>query len=347
MRILLNRLIQMSAMIQKPVLGFLIMFVCLNLKAQDPIYSQYFSAPLQVNPAFAGNSEYALINMNYRYQWPSIPNAYRSYSVSYDQYFANLNSGFGVRVLSDDAGNGILKTVNASVIYSYKVRLYGETQMKFGMEVGGRQYKLNWDKLVFGDQLDVRMLTQGGSLIPSLENQPDNLGNFEFDLGAGVMLFNEKYYGGVSMKHINSPRDRLADGADNRYSGLPVRWTIHAGAQISFDNYNNKEGGAFLSPNIMVVRQADLLQINAGTLLGYRRYFTGFWVRQTPSNLDALIGAFGVRTGVVRISYTYDFTLSSINVGNTGGTHELGLVINMGANKKKKSSISNCFEIFL
>lgn len=58
-----------------------------SLQAQDPIYSQYYAAPIQLNPAFAGNTYTPHIAINYRNQWPSLNQAYVSYSVSYSQFF--------------------------------------------------------------------------------------------------------------------------------------------------------------------------------------------------------------------------------------------------------------------
>ena len=52
---------------------------------QDPVYSQYYNSPILMNPAFAGNTRGALVSTTYRNQWPSINNAYTTYSVTYDQ----------------------------------------------------------------------------------------------------------------------------------------------------------------------------------------------------------------------------------------------------------------------
>jgi len=50
----------------------LLLLLAINMDAQDPIYSQYYTAPLQLNPAFAGNTDYPLFHANYRLQWPAI-----------------------------------------------------------------------------------------------------------------------------------------------------------------------------------------------------------------------------------------------------------------------------------
>ena len=82
------------------------MMCSFTMQAQDPIYSQYYAAPLQLNPAFAGNTYSPHISINYRNQWPSLNNAYVTYSVAYSQFFKDFNSGIGLMIQTDDAGQG-------------------------------------------------------------------------------------------------------------------------------------------------------------------------------------------------------------------------------------------------
>ena len=89
---------------------------------QDPIFSQYFHSPLVINPAIAGISDEANVFLNYRNQWSGLPNAYRTYAISYDQFFEEINSGLGVMLLSDNAGDGILKTSKIAGVYSYRIQ---------------------------------------------------------------------------------------------------------------------------------------------------------------------------------------------------------------------------------
>ncbi|MCB0582839.1 MAG: type IX secretion system membrane protein PorP/SprF, partial [Phaeodactylibacter sp.] len=79
----------------------------LPLRGQDPIYSQFFAAPLQVNPAFAGTTLSPRVTANYRNEWAAYEGGYETYSVAYEQSIESLNSGIGLMVLGDDAGNGI------------------------------------------------------------------------------------------------------------------------------------------------------------------------------------------------------------------------------------------------
>jgi hypothetical protein len=47
-------------------------FVVGSVTAQDPQYSQFYAAPLYLNPAFAGATGQNRIGINYRNQWPAI-----------------------------------------------------------------------------------------------------------------------------------------------------------------------------------------------------------------------------------------------------------------------------------
>ncbi|MBL0101667.1 MAG: PorP/SprF family type IX secretion system membrane protein [Saprospiraceae bacterium] len=93
------------------------------LIAQDPVYSQFYNAHLQLNAAMAGNTRGPLIQMNYRNQWPGLGNIYTTYSVSYDQYISKLKSGLGFILLTDNAGDGVLRSTGLTGFYSYRVRV--------------------------------------------------------------------------------------------------------------------------------------------------------------------------------------------------------------------------------
>ena len=75
---------------------YIFSLLCVKTYAQDPIYSQFYAAPLQLNPAFAGNAYAPFIAANYRSQFASFNNgaAYSTYSVSYDQFLKGQANPF-------------------------------------------------------------------------------------------------------------------------------------------------------------------------------------------------------------------------------------------------------------
>jgi len=196
----------------------------LQLSAQDQVFSQFYNAPIQLNPGLVGLSTQAQVSINYRNQWPAWPQVYTTYAASYDQFFEGLNSGFGVQILSDDAGRGILKTNQISGVYAYQLRLDNGMRARIGLEAGLISTQLDWDKLIFFEQL-VPTGIEGGptQLLPNTEIRPDQLNNFALDLSVGGLLYSKDFYVGVSLKHLNSPDNRFRNSNSGIYSGLPTR----------------------------------------------------------------------------------------------------------------------------
>ncbi len=53
--------------------------------AQDPNFSQFFASPLTLNPALTGKFDGVYrVAGNYRNQWPTIYNAFTTYTASFD-----------------------------------------------------------------------------------------------------------------------------------------------------------------------------------------------------------------------------------------------------------------------
>ena len=317
-----------------------------NLDAQDPIYSQYYTAPLQLNPAFAGNTDYPLFHANYRLQWPSIAQAYTTYSASYDQYFEKTKSGLGFHVLSDDAGNGILKTVKLSGIYSYRILFANDYNLKIGLEAGYIQSRLDWNKLIFSDQLDpaTGVITSGGSVIPSTEDQPEQLSTGIFDISSGILLYNPLYYVGISFKHLNNPQNSLLGGSSG-FIGLPTRISLHGGMQINFDRGNKKDEGSFISPNVLLLKQGGFYQMNVGSYGSFKNLLLGIWYRTTFNNSDAVIFTTGAKLETIKLQYSYDYTISELGL-NTGGTHEISIKMALEKLGPEKSKYNDCLSLF-
>jgi len=319
--------------------------VCCCVRAQDPIFSQFYSAPLQINPAFAGNTYAPHIAINYRNQWPSFDKAYVTYSLAYDQFIPSLNIGYGLAILADEAGNGLLNTNKVSGFFAYRVQVNKDFFLKLGVEASGVQARYNWSKFVFLDQIDPRFgsTTPGGTPIPTEEVPPDNLNNSYFDISAGLLAYSKMFYGGISMKHLNTPNESLLGINDNLNTGLPMRFTIHGGMEIKLIEGNKRRPSAFISPNIMFIKQGDFGQLNVGAYAGYGVVFAGAWYRQALSNPDAVIFLVGVKKGIFKFGYSYDVTVSGLS-GYTGGSHEVSLTLNF--ERDKGIDYSDCFQLF-
>ncbi len=319
------------------------------LRAQDPVFSQFNASPLQLSPAFAGAAFAPRLTANYRNQWPGWPNAYASYAVAYEQWIEGMNSGIGLMLSGDDAGNGIYRSTQAGAVYSYQVQVADRLFFRLGMEAGFIQNRINWNALVFGDQLSPVNGSNGAP--PSAETPPDRFTTTAFDASAGLLLFNSRFHAGVSLRHLNSPDVSFLGINPNLYTGIPLRMTVHGGVEIPLLTNNKSSEGAFLSPNVMFVSQGGFSQLNGGLYAGLGKVFTGAWLRHTFGNADAVILLGGVRYGVLRIGYSYDLTLSALADARAGGAHEISFGLNLGDSrefkrKRSKADLNDCFKIF-
>ena len=321
-------------------------FITTEIYGQDPVYSQYYTSPILVNPAFAGNTRGALVAINYRNQWPSIDNAYETYSLTYDQRW-NKSSGVGLYLNTDAAGNGALKTTKLGGIYSYRIRVQDELYVKGAIDVAFGQSRLDQSKLVFLDNLDPQfgLMTPGGISFPTQEVLAPSPTRSYLDISTGVLLYNPNYYLGISFKHLNSPNIDFINDQTGDLGTVPLRWTVNAGAQFSLDGRNNDEYGTFISPNILFVKQQDFWQINVGAYLNVLQVFGGAWYRHSGINGDAVIASLGVKTGMFKISYSFDYTVSGLTVGS-GGSHEIGIGINFDKLLPKESKYNDCLMLF-
>ena len=88
--------------------------------AQDPEFSQFYSNPLLLNPAFAGTARGPRVVMSHRNQWPAMSGAFVTQAVSYDQHFSSIQGGLGLTVMHDQAGQNTLNTTRITGMYSYQ-----------------------------------------------------------------------------------------------------------------------------------------------------------------------------------------------------------------------------------
>jgi type IX secretion system PorP/SprF family membrane protein len=323
-----------------------------GLQAQDPVFSQFYAAPAQLNPALTGVTLAPRISLNYRNQWPGL-NAYLTYAATAEQFVAPLNSGFGLTVMGDDQGEGLIKTTQVKGRYSYRLRVNDEFFVKIGVEAGFQQSNYDWDRFVFLDQLDKLNgpLDPSGGLNPTMEQRPESTSVTLFDVGAGLVAYTPRFYGGFSLRHLTQPEDGLLRVNDQITDGLPLLYSLHMGTEITLREGNNRKAGSFISPNVLVIRQANFGQINAGAYGGLGAFFLGAWYRHAWGNPDALILLGGVRYGIFKIGYSYDMTVSQLATAPSGGSHEISLILNFEQSeafrkKQRNTRYNDCFQLF-
>ena len=99
----------MNKLLKKYHLLTILLFLPFILWSQQVEFSQFYSAPLHLNPALAGISYGPRIAITYRNQWPELspgPNGgFVTYALSYDQHIEAIKGGLGLQIISDRIAN--------------------------------------------------------------------------------------------------------------------------------------------------------------------------------------------------------------------------------------------------
>lgn len=317
----------------------LVFFIALSLApiswafGQDPQYSQYYAAPLYLNPALAGAELMGRVGFNYRNQWPSIEAQFTTFSAYYDTYLPEYNSGIGVHVMQDSEGASKLRSTSVSAMYSYELRLAEKLYFRPGFQASYIRREIGfYENLVFANQINP--LDPTGPLLPgaAIPGLGDPVGLFS--LSAGGLLFTNNAWIGFSAHHLNQPNQSFVDGL----SPLPRKLSLHAGYRISLGqgsmrrDFTHLSKQRYLTPTINYKRQGPFEQLDFGAYFYVEPILFGLWYRGLPykpvevqSNRDAIVVMVGVNLlSGLSIGYSFDYTVSQLGI-QSGGAHELSL----------------------
>ncbi len=305
-----------------------------NLFSQDVQLSQYWSAPLDINPALAGISYGPRVSLNYRNQWPQLGSGfdggYNTYMAGFDMYIPKARSGVGLLYTGDYIANGILASNKLTLSYALQIKLTKKVGMRIGLEGTFIQRSLKWSQLQFYDQINpyTGFFSNIDEPNPTSETSPQQLSTYKGDAGAGILIFSEKFYGGFSVRNLIMPKESFYKKSE---ASTPFRMVGHLGANFNIKHKRNYRYNIFVSPNVLVANQGRNLQVNAGVMAGVSVVYFGAWFRYAFQNADAAILLVGFKKGKFRLGYSYDISVSKL-LGKTGGSHELSLVFNWSGN---------------
>lgn len=316
-----------------------------EVSGQDIHFSQFYMAPLTLNPALTGvmNCNTRFI-ANYRNQWsPVIPGrAYNTYSVSYDQKLPvgrYDNFGFGVNLWADVAGSLDFHTYTGKLSGAYAKRVAG-TRKKSHYIVAGAEFGLSQRGVSFIDaQWGAQVGPDGkwdGALDPG-EDFSNIDDKFLFgDVGLGLLWFSvlgEKtnFYIGGAYSHLNQANVSFFNDEIVQYFSKAV---LHAGGEFET---NDKLS---ILPGAVAFFQGPSMEINAGTSFRFamgssyddQSFQLGVWFRvanhfREALTADALILSTRFDFDQFGIGFSYDVNVSSLRqASNANGSFEFSLI---------------------
>ncbi len=296
--------------------------LCFSVKAQDPHFTQYFSSPIYLNPAFAGYEGCSRISTAYRLQWPKLSGQYQTVNFSYDQFVKQLFGSIAVNYQYDRAGEGTLQTHSAMFSYSPAFRLFKKKLLiSPAIEGGWRQKYIDWSKLNFGDQIDPRY----GYIYPNGQGIMFHEAVNFFDLNAGVIITHGNFVWGAAFHHLTQPNESFIDSYSSK---LPLKITGHLSYVADISE------SVKISPSIIYQQQQDFQQFLPTLIFYVHGIKAGFGTRFNTNNTDALIFLVGYRGKWYSTGYSYDYTVSNLKNSNTGGSHELNFIARFNCKNK-------------
>ncbi len=308
----------------KKFFGILLLLGTLSsdLLAQDPHFSQFFASPLTLNPAYTGKfNGLVRVSGNYRDQWPAISKAFVTSTLAVDAPImkGKLNEndtwGLGGMAMTDRTANGILNSnfLALSTAYHKALDEDGFHQLGVGFQGVYTSKRLDGSQLNFENELalDGTWSNPSGE---SIDGTRINVSYFDFNAGiiySGSTTGDNNFYGGVSVYHINRPRENFTNG----YYTLQPRVTIHGGGYLPTGEATT------LHLSLQHSRQAGAFETVAGGALAYNinndfdqptSFYAGAWYRFG----DALIPYLGFEWSDLRFGATYDVNTSSLKTAS-------------------------------
>ena len=327
----------------KRIFIFCLVLFCLNIKAQDIQYSQFYANALYLSPAFAGANQTSRAILHGRLQWPSLDAKYIGTTFSFDHYFEKYRSGIGILFNQDylnSADQNRFRNLEVGLQYAYQVDLSENLVFRPGLQMSFAQKSFNQSNLTWGKQFDQNTPTGFNTSLPSGEE--NKIANPQFlypDVSAGGLLYSENFWVGISAHHLNTPVQSFMNGNDR----LNIKGTLHAGVKIHVAQKDIRRYGwevdeeeTSISPVVLYKMQGKADQLDLGAYFRHNAVVLGAWYRGIPTkalaperiNNEAIIALIGFTHNGFNFGYSYDFTISSLKRAGTGGAHELSLTYN-------------------
>lgn len=330
-----------------------VLFSFFEMKGQDYRFSQFYNAPLNLNPALTGkiNSVYRLV-ANYRVQSPPVisPAPYNTLSASADfglmrKQLGGDILGVGLIMSADNQAGGILKTVDvmASLAYHKSFGYENNHYLSAGFQFGLKNRRLDASQLYFESQFNDAINGFDKSL-SSLEAF-DRTSNTALNLNGGIFWSSNftdviSAYAGASLFNLMRPKDSFFASDAER----SMKIHMHGGMIFKINDM------FLISPNGIYMTQQTAKNWVAGSSFGLNLSgrkspfetlaFVGAWYEGN----GAMIGSAGIQHKGFQVGLSYDQTVSDLKQANNGfGAFEISLIyVGKAVDTGKKYPILYC-----
>jgi len=315
--------------------------------AQDPSFSQFFSSPLNINPALTANinADWRMIS-NLRDQWIGPASPYVTGTVSFDtkvlqQKVPNVSEsnylGIGGMMMFDHAMSGIVRSSYGSLNLSYNIKLSEQYYTErlgigFGAIYGHR--RIDFSRVDFEEQFTGFGFNRN---LPTGENALSNMKAY-VSASAGITYSasseQSNFDIGVAAFHFNKPKQTFLK---DEQQVLAIRKVVHA----NYERFLNDR--LVVNTNGIYQYQSKASYFSLGAALGFylgdaaETLLTGgvwYW------SDNAIIPYIGLAYKDLQFGISYDITTSKLNeAARKPNTWEFSMILR---GKRRPSGVIPC-----
>ena len=319
--------------------------LCAN--AQDVHFSQFYEAPLEMNPSMCGAFPGKIYGeLNYRSQWSSVMGGGLGFNTmaatfEYHNILKHWDKGYlapGLDFYNDKSGDAKIGITQANFTLASGIFLNDKNSISVGLQSGWAQHSISTNSLKWDNQYI------NGAYDASASSGEPNIGNsfsyidfaagimYSFGTGQTNMTSNDaiKANIGGAVYHVSQP-EMSYYGKSGPGTKLYMRYVAHGQLQYGIQNSN-----ITVIPGFIYYQQGPAQEINVGCKFRYiikqESKYTGI-SKGSAVDLggyyrfkDAAVVLVGLEFGSYALGVSYDVNTSSLtSASNSKGGFEISL----------------------
>jgi type IX secretion system PorP/SprF family membrane protein len=292
-------------------LVIILLLVNISLFAQqDSQYTNYMYNTTNINPAYAGSRDVMSVFGLYRAQWIGLDGAPVTTSASINTPIENSNIGVGLSFVNDRIGASDKSDISADL--SYAIQVSDTYKLAFGIKGTADLYSVDYTKLNRYDLND-----------PKFQNNIKN--KFSPNIGAGIYLYSDKLYLGLSAPHF------LESDIYNDNTSTTSLETMHyylIGGYVFDLNQSLQFKPAFMCKMV----EGAPLQVDLSANFMFNKKFVLGVAWRWDASISFMAG-FQI-TSALYIGYGYDLETTKLANYNSG-SHEIFLRFELFKNRER------------
>ena len=318
-----------------------------QLYGQDVTFTHFMQNPIYYNPAAVGIDQGMLVSLNYRRAYIDLPSKFETIAFGMDQSLHDTEikglGGVGLFLTRNQEGDGNYNTTALGLPFSSRVVVNEYLKFQVGIAPVIYQKSINFDNLVFYDQLhpyygivvpksQLSLLTSNQT-VTFFDFHIGIFGRYESDPTDQSNVRNNVFDFGFSVQHLPEPNQAFESNVNaklaSKYS-LMMRYS-HVIATYGYQQ-------ACIQPLMLLEKQGSFEDIITGINFKYKTFSAGSYLRHEQNSLMditevmMLIGTeFQLHErsfSTIQLNYSFDLLVPSKQV-NRNVTNEVSIILKL------------------